>query len=113
EKFPRNFHGTCIDTATHGSAPAAGGIIKGASCAGDRIEQNKDILAGLDQTFGALDRQLGNAGMALDIAVVRTRHDFRLGTGAPEIGYFLWALIDQKYDQLHFRMILDDRIRDV
>ena len=51
--------------------------------------------------------------MALDIAVIRAGHDFGPWTGAAEIGDFLRALIDEKNDELHLRMIFHDGVRDV
>ena len=71
------------------------------------------MLSGFDETFCALDGQLGDAGVTLDVAVVRTRHKFRLRTGAPEICHFFRAFVDEENDQLHLRMIFHDRVGDV
>ncbi len=46
-------------------------------------------------------------------AVIRAGHDFRCRMRPAKIGHFLRAFIDQKNDQLHLGMILDDRIGDV
>ena len=113
ENLSRSFHRARIDTAAHGAAAAAHRIVKCARRARDRVEQDKNMLARFDQTFGALDRELRDARVALDIAVVRARHDFGLGTGAPEIGHFFRPFIDQKNDQIHLRMILRHRVGDV
>ena len=81
ENLSRDFHGASIDAAAHGAAAAAHGIVKGARRAGDGIEQDENVLAGFDQALGALDRQLRDAGVALDVAVVRAGHDLRPADG--------------------------------
>ena len=113
EKFSRNFHRARVDTAAHGATATARRIVKSARRAGDRIEQNENILACFDETFRALDRELGDARVALDIAVVRARHEFGLRTRTAEIGHFFRTFIDQENDQFHLRMILHDRVGDV
>ena len=113
KSLARNFHRARIDTAAHRAAAAARRVVKGARRARDRVEQNKDILAGFDQALGALDGELRDARVALDVAVVRAGHDFGLRAGAPEVGDFLRPFIDQQDDQFHLRMILHDRVGDV
>ena len=109
----RGLHGAGIDAAAHRAAATAHGVIKGAGRARDRVEQNENILAGFDETLGALDRELSDARVTLDIAVVRARHDFRQRTRAPKIRHFFRTFVDEENDQLHLRMILDDRVGDV
>ena len=75
--------------------------------------KNENILAGFDQTLGALDRELRDAGVTLDVAVVRARHHFRGRHGAPNFGHFLGTFVDEEDDQFHLRMILHHRIGDV
>ncbi len=67
EDLSRNFHGAGIDTAAHGAAAAADRIVERASRARDGIEQDENVLARFDQPLGALDRELRDAGVALDI----------------------------------------------
>src|SRR5882724_2100494 len=113
EKFSRSFHGASVDTAAHGSAATAHGVVKRPSCSGDRVEQNENVLAGFDETLGALDRELRDPRVTFDIAVVRAGHDLGLRTGTAEIGDFLRTLVDEEDDQVHLRMVLHDGIRDV
>ena len=113
ENLSRNFHGARIDTAAHGAAAAGHRVVERASGARDRVEQDEDVLACFDQSFRALDRQLRNARVTLDIAVVRAGHQLRRRMRSAKIGHFLRAFIDQKNDQDHLRMILCDRIGDV
>ena len=70
-------------------------------------------FACFDEPFCALDGELRNARVALDIAVVRARHHFRLRTRAPEVGDFFRPFIDQQNDQFHLLVILRDRFGDV
>src|SRR5205085_12495373 len=55
EDFPWNFHRAGIDTAAHGPTTAGHRIVKRARGAGNRIEQNENVLTSFDQTFSALD----------------------------------------------------------
>ena len=70
------------------------------------------MLARFDQAFGTLDRQLRNPRVALDVAIIRTRHQLCRWMRAAKIGDFLWTFIDQENDQNHLRMIFGDRIGD-
>jgi len=71
------------------------------------------VLARLDQTLGPLDGQLGDAGVTLDIAVVRTGDNLGLRMRAFEISDFLRPLIHQENDQLHLSVVFRYRIGDV
>ena len=113
ENFSRNFHGAGIDTAAHGASATAHRIIKSARRAGDGIEQNENVLARFDQTFGALDRQLGDTSVALNVAVVGAGDDLGFRMRALEVGHFLRPFVHQQDDQLHLRMILHHCIGNV
>ena len=113
ENLARNFHRARVNAATHGAAAAAGRVVKRARGAGDGIEQNEDVLPGFDQALGALDRELRDPRVALDIGVAGARHDLGRGTIAAKIGDFLRPLIHQKNDELHLRVILGHGVGDV
>ena len=78
ENFARNFHGAGVDTAAHGASATAHRIVESAGRARDGIEQNENVLARFDQTLCALDRQLRDASVALDVAVIGAGDDLRL-----------------------------------
>jgi hypothetical protein len=96
ENFPRNFHCARIDTTAHRPAAAAHCVVERTSRARDGIEQDEHMLARFDESFGAFDRQLRNAGMALDVGVVRAGHELRRRMRTTKIGYLFRALVDQK-----------------
>ena len=97
----------------HGASAAAHGVIEGAAYAGDGVEKDEDVFAGLHEALGALDGELGDARVALDVAVIRAGHDFRGRHGALDFGDFLGAFIDQEDDQFDVLVIFHHRIRDV
>ena len=45
--------------------------VVGAGKSGDRVEQNRHVASGLDQTLGALQRHLGDLGVILDGLIER------------------------------------------
>src|SRR5690606_33102167 len=49
-----------VDTAREDAPGCRRGQVVGAPEAGDRVEQNDDVVAELDETLGALDRELGD-----------------------------------------------------
>ena len=109
----RDFQRAGIDAAGHGASAAGHGVVEGAADAGDRVEQDEDVLAGFDEALGALDGELRDAGVALDVAVVRAGHDLRARDGALDFGDFLGALIDEQDDELDLGMIFHHGLGDV
>src|SRR5450432_2533407 len=71
------------------------------------------MLAGFDHSLRALDRELRDARVALDVAIIRTGHDFRTRAVPAKIRYFFRTFIHEENDQFHLRMIFDDRVRNV
>ena len=76
------------------------------------IEQDHDVAAVLDQALGLLDHHLGDLDVAHRRLVEGRRHDLALHR-ALHVGDFLRTLVDQQHDQIAFRMIGGDRVRDV
>src|SRR5215475_7074571 len=92
KNLSRDFHRASVDTAAHGAAAARHRVVKRASCSRNRIEQNENVLTCLDQALRALDRELGDSGVALNVAVVRAGDDLCLWMRTFEIGHFFRTL---------------------
>src|SRR5690606_16250052 len=96
-----------VDAAGQNLARCGDYRVVGAREAGDRVEQDDDILLVLDQALGLLDDHLG------DLHVARRR--FVEGRGndlaphrALHLGDFLGALVDQQDDHEHIRVVRSD-----
>src|SRR2546421_189519 len=66
-------------------------------CAGetrDRVEQDHHVAVGLDESLGALERELGDAGVVLGRLVEGGREDLALD-GPADIGDLFGALADE------------------
>ena len=78
----------------------------------DRVEQNHDVLAELDETLRAFHRQFGNRGVVLGMLVERRGDDFAVDR-ALHVGDFFGTLVDEQRHDVRVRMIDRDRVRDV
>ena len=110
-----------------GHRPAAArGLVVRAGQSREAIEQHERVAAHLGEPFGPLDHQPGDADVARGVLVgtggddfARRRVDHRgVGTaGAGErpahLGHFLGPLVDEEDHEVHLRVVLDDRVRDV
>ena len=76
------------------------------------FEQNHDVAAMLDQALGLFDHHLGDLNMAHGGFVESRGHDLALHR-ALHVRHFFRPLVDQKDDQIAFRMIGGDRLGDV
>ena len=76
------------------------------------IEQDHDVAAVLDQALGLLDHHLGDLHVPRRRLVEGRGHDLALHR-ALHVGHFLRPLVDQQHDQVAFRMIGRDGVRDV
>ena len=112
EEATRDFQGTDTDTTGHGGA-ALFGVVESAGEAGDGVEQDEDVLATFDEALGALDGELSDAGMALDVLIVRGGEDFCVGQNAFELGDFLGALVDEEEHEVHAGVVDGDGLGDV
>ena len=93
-------------------APAGGHRqVVGARQAGDRVHQNHDVRAALDQTLGALEPRLGDASVILHRLVERGG-DHLAVHGAPHVGHFLRALSDQQHHEVDVRIVRRDAVSD-
>ena len=93
--------------------PEAGhdGVV-GAREAGDRVEQDDDVLLVLDQALGLLDDHLGDLHVALRRLVERRRDDLALDR-ALHVGDFFRPLVDEQDDQVDLGMVGGDAVGDV
>ena len=80
--------------------------------AGDRVEQDHDVAAGLDLALGDLERHLGDVGVVLGRLVERGAD--HLALDAPtHVGDFLGPLADQRDHEEDVRVVLADAVGDV
>ena len=86
--------------------------VVGARQTRDRVEQDDDVLLVLDQALGALDHHFGDLHVARGRLVERRGNDFG-AHAALHFGDFFRTLVDQQHDQVRFRMVVRDRLRDV
>ena len=86
--------------------------VVGASDAGDRIEQDKDVFACFHHAAAPLDHKAGEPDVGFQILVIRGSYHLRLD-GALEVSHFLGSLINQQHQNVHFRMVGSDGIGDL
>ena len=79
EELAGLLEGADVKAAGAGAAGVLGGVV-GAGEAGDRVDEEHDIAAGLDEALGALDAEIGHADVILDLVVVGRGPDLRGGT---------------------------------
>ena len=87
------------------------GVI-GAAETRDRIEQDHHVASMLDQALGLFDHHFGDLNVARR-RFVEGRGDHFAAHRALHVRHFFRALVDQQHDQIAFRMIGRDRLRDV
>ncbi len=76
------------------------------------FEQDDDVAAVFDQALRLLDHHLGDLNVAHRRLVEGRGHNLALHR-ALHVGDFFRPLVDQKHDQIAFRMIVRDRVGDV
>ena len=114
EKLARDFQRARIDAAGHGASAAAHGVVEGAADAGDRVEQDEDILARIRRDAWRARWRAARCAcatsrrMSFELAMISARRD-----GALDFGDFLGPLIDEQDDELDLGMILHHGLGDV
>ena len=111
EEAFRLLQGVRIETTREDLARRRDHGVVGASQTGDRIEQDHDVLAVLNQAFGFLDHHFGDLHVALGRFVERRRNHFAVDRTL-HVGDLFWPLVDQQDDQVDLGMVPDDRLRD-
>ena len=113
---PKNRFGLCSDAVSRppeSVRPELGNdLVVGTRETRDRVEQNHDVFAELDETLGALHRELGDGGVILGMLVERRGDDFAVDR-ALHVGDFFGTLVDEQRDDVRVGMIDRDRVRDV
>ncbi len=95
--------GNRVDTTGERSSTRRHGQVVGAGESGDRVEQDRDIPTGFDQSLGSLERHLGDLGVVLD-RLIECRRDDLAFDRPPHIGHFFRSLADQADHQVHVRV---------
>ena len=70
------------------------------------------MLALLGEPLGAFHHQLGEPRMFGGVAIAAAGDDFPLD-GAAHLGDFLRAFVDKQHDDLHFGMVLGNRLGEM
>ena len=86
--------------------------VVGAGQAGDRVEQNDDVLAELDVALGLFDHHFGDLNVAAGGLVERAADHLGLGV-ALHVRDFFRTLVDQQNDQHHVGVVLADGVGDL
>ena len=113
EELAGDLHGAGVHAAAHGAAATALRVVERAADAGERVHEDEDILPLLDEALGAVDGDLGDAGVTAEIAVVRAGVKLGLRDGALDLGDLLGTLVDQKDNELHLGVVLHHGVGDV
>ena len=88
------------------------GEVVGAREAGDRVEQDHDVAAGLDLALGDLERHLGDVGVVLGRLVEGRADDLALDAAA-HVRDFLGPLADEGDHQEDVRVVGADAVGDL
>ena len=88
------------------------GQVVGAREAGDRVEQDHDVAAGLDLALGDLERHLGDVGVVLGRLVEGRADDLALDAAA-HVRDFLGPLADEGDHQQDLRVVGADAVGDL
>jgi hypothetical protein len=91
--------------------PLRGGQVVGATQSRDRVEEDDDVVAHLDQALGALDGQLGDRGVVVGRTVEGGGDDLTLDR-ALHVGDLLGALVDEHDHEVALRVVDRDRVGD-
>jgi hypothetical protein len=99
-----------IDAARQNLSGVGHDHVLGAGEAGDRVEQDHDVVLVLDQTLRLLDHHIGDLHVTVG-GLVECRGD-DLAVDVPlHVSDLLGPLVDQEHDELDLRMVLGDRVR--
>ena len=101
-----------VDAAGQHLAGGGNDGVVGAAKPRDRIEQDHDVAAMLDEALGLLDDHFGDLDMAHG-RLVEGRGDDLAVHRALHVGDLLRALVDQQHDQIALGVIGGDRLRDI
>ena len=74
--------------------------------------EEDDVLAQLDEALRALHRELGDGRVVLGMLVERRGDDLAVDR-ALHVGHLFRTLVDEQRDDVRFRMVDRDRVRDV
>src|SRR4051812_3128922 len=100
-----------VDTTGEDAPAGGGGQVVGAAQPGDRVQQDDDVVAHLDQPLGPLDGQLRDGGVVRrrpvegrgdDLALHRTLH----------VGDLLGPLVDEDDHEVALGVVRGDRVGD-
>ena len=100
-----------VDTAGEDAPAGRGREVVGAAEAGDRVEQDDDVVAQLDQPLGALDRELGDGGVVVGRAVEGRGDDLALDR-ALHVGDLFGPLVDEDDHEVALGVVAGDRVGD-
>ena len=101
-----------IEAARQRPAGRRQGQVVGAREAGDRVEQDDHVAAGLDLALGDLERHLGDVGVVLGRLVERGADDLALDAAA-HVRDFLGPLADEGDHQEDLRVVGADAVGDL
>ena len=104
--------GDRVDAARERAAGRRQGQVVGAGEAGDRVEQDHDVAAGLDLALGDLEGHLGDVGVVLGRLVEGGADDLALDRAA-HVRDFLGPLADERDHQEDLRVVGADAVGDV
>src|SRR5512137_623620 len=100
-----------VDAAGEGAPGRLDLAVVGAGEPGDRVEQDDDVLASLDEPLGALHGHLGRVDVLLGRPVVGGAADLALHVPA-HVGELLGALVDEEDDEVDVGAVGVDRLGD-
>ena len=101
-----------VETARERASRARDDLVVRARQTRDRVEQDHDVLAELDETLRALHRQLGDRRVVLGMLVEGRGDDFAVDR-ALHVGDFFGTLVDEQRDDVRVGMVDRDRVGDV
>ena len=110
EQLLRDVERLDVDAAAHRPARVPDPLVEGPSHARDRVHEQEDVLAGLRHPLAALDHQLREPNMALDIAVEATGDHVPLHR-PPHVGDLLRPFVDEEHDERQFGVVGRHRLR--
>ena len=84
-------------------------VVVGAGEAGDRVEQDHDVLAVLDHPLRLLDHHLGHGDVARRRLVERRGDDLAVHR-ALDVGHLFRPLVDQQHDEVGLLVVGEDRV---
>jgi len=100
-----------VDTTREDATRGWCAQVVGTAKAGDRVEQNDNVVTQLDQTLCTLDGELGDGGVVFGRAVEGRGNDLALD-GALHVGDLFRALVDQYDHEVNLWVVLADRLGD-